>query len=231
MRKLTAFFYVLIAFVAISACKKTVEGENKAWQANLKELTDLKIDYPKFSSAIDGQVAKAEAVKKEADAISDQEKKIQKMADANQMLSPEFVTNLKSFKAKKKSLNDNIIKLETSPKDDNMKQSAASVASEARMLLRGIDDKLNANIATYEDATSVARKVSEDLKQAETNVENLLSKLVKKVTTDTTKTTTGNNTNTNTAAPVAAQVKCKYCGVMADASLAKCKSCGAPLKK
>ena len=231
---------ILIALATFVSCKKSVEGENKQWEYAVKELNDLKITYRNFAPAIDLLIQKAEGIKKEADGISDEQKKIAKLSEANNVLSHEFVNDLKSFADKKKQLNDNILKLETSPKDENLKQSALTVVSEARMLLRSIDEQLAANVSTVEDATSITRKVSGNFKQVSDNVNSLLAKV-----TDASKPAdpnkaadpnkpADNTTGTSCSTPASnqvAQVKCKYCGNMNDASAAKCKSCGAPVKK
>jgi uncharacterized phage infection (PIP) family protein YhgE len=102
------------------------------------------------------------------------------------------------------------------------------------MLLRSIDDQLAANAASIDDATSLTRKVTGNFKQAQDNVSNLLAQISKKAAENAPAT---GNTNGNTGtAPAdnnaqAAQVKCKYCSGMNDAAAAKCKSCGAPIKK
>jgi chromosome segregation ATPase len=228
------FLLLLVGVVFFAACKKSVEGENKQWDYAVKELNDLKITYKSFSPAIDALVKKAESVKKEADGMGDEKQKIAKLSEANNLLSHEFVRDLKSFKDKKKQLNDDILKLETSPKDESFKQSAMTVVSEARMLLRSIDDQLAANAASIDDATSLTRKVTGNFKQAQDNVSNLLAQISKKAAENAPAT---GNTNGNTGtAPAdnnaqAAQVKCKYCSGMNDAAAAKCKSCGAPIKK
>src|SRR5438067_541595 len=58
MRGLVAV--ALGASLMVTGCKKTVEGENQAWQRNVQRINELAAVYPGFANALHAQEKQAE---------------------------------------------------------------------------------------------------------------------------------------------------------------------------
>src|SRR5688572_19251955 len=80
----------LLAVVGVSlclvGCKKTVEGENKAWTRNQARVGELSALYPGFATALKEQQKRADDAMTAARAISNAEESAKKMSDANSLL-------------------------------------------------------------------------------------------------------------------------------------------------
>src|SRR5262245_8585183 len=69
-----------------AACKKTVEGESKAWTRGVERVQSLATLYPGFAPALTAQRQRAEEAMKAADGVSNAEEKAKKMGEANNLL-------------------------------------------------------------------------------------------------------------------------------------------------
>ena len=50
MKKIALF--LVLGFVLLASCKKTVESEKRSWDVNLREANELKYEYPSFTNVI-----------------------------------------------------------------------------------------------------------------------------------------------------------------------------------
>ncbi|MGZ5147749.1 MAG: hypothetical protein ACXWCP_29785, partial [Burkholderiales bacterium] len=74
MMRTKALVVVVLAATMLSAsCKRTVEGEDQAWTANLKRVQELAAQYPGFAGALHEQQKHAEDAMTQARAVSDKE--------------------------------------------------------------------------------------------------------------------------------------------------------------
>ena len=114
MKKL--FTFLLIALFAINSCGPTLESENEGWQENLDAMAKLKTDYPAFTALIDKKIEEAKTIWDEAQSISDEEQKLDKMVAANDVLERGTMGNLKNMKSKISSLKskkESLMKMKT----------------------------------------------------------------------------------------------------------------------
>jgi hypothetical protein len=97
------------------ACKKTVDSEKKAWEYNLKKMTELSYEYPTFKNVIMDQQKAAEALMNDSASISDEKAKIEKMASANSMLRSTFLRNLEKITDLKDSISRKAVQVRECP--------------------------------------------------------------------------------------------------------------------
>src|SRR6201996_639271 len=92
-----------------AGCKATVEGENKAWDANVQKVNQLAAVYPGFANALHEQEKRAEDAMTQARAVSDKEQQARKMSDANAVLNGGFVATLSGLASRTRSLREKLL--------------------------------------------------------------------------------------------------------------------------
>ncbi len=68
--------------IAVTACKKSVSGQTGQWTSNLNELAEASGKYPNLKALLDAKATEAKAIFAEAEKISDEEQKAEKIAAA-----------------------------------------------------------------------------------------------------------------------------------------------------
>jgi len=103
-----------------------MEGQTKDWTQNKERAGELRVDHPNFKAALDVEQKKAEAIWEEAGKLSDEEKKAEKMKEANSDFG-DFLRRLGEVKSRTDSLEKNIIKLNgmTIPKSKSGERTRA----------------------------------------------------------------------------------------------------------
>lgn len=224
-------YLVLIALASLfSACGPSVDGENKSWEANKAALNKLKSDYPFYASMIDAKLSEAEAVWNQAAGIADEDKKAEKMSQANQILESDCMGSLKD-------MNNKISSVESKIKDVITAQKTAKQGVEFA------DDRVDYARKSIKEAKTVfasekscgeIQGLYSDLGSALADLGRAITRMADKKTEtkDQTKTTDGTNGgnggNNTTKSDEPVKVKCEYCGGMNDSKADKCSSCGAP---
>jgi rubrerythrin len=227
MTQTKAVLVVLLAAGMLSAaCKRTVEGEDQAWTANLKHEQELAAQYPSFAGALHEQQKRAEDAMTQARAVSDKEQAAKQMAAANAMLNQGFANTLSQIDPRTRALRQKLVDATTAT-EHGSDQAAAKVATDdAQRILRNVDDALKTGAPDSASATAVLSKVDGDLRSASSNLDRVIAsaKARKQEATKAAAAASG-----ATGAPAAvAQWKCTYCGHLNDATAKKCTECGAP---
>lgn len=70
------------ALVVATACKKSVSGQTSQWTNNLNELAEASGKYPNLKPLLDSKATEARAIFAEAEKISAEEQKAEKIAAA-----------------------------------------------------------------------------------------------------------------------------------------------------
>jgi rubrerythrin len=232
MRQRASVVLVVLGLLVAAApgCKKTVEGENKAWTANVAEVGRLKALYPGFAAALSAQQVKAEESMASARGLSSPEQAAKAMGEANDLLAGRsFVGTLRSLDGQQKQLRDAIIeanRIATTPGDQ---ASARVAADDAQRVLRNVDDALRMGAPTPEAATALCRKMSEDLTSAKASLDKIAQAAKaaqKSAQAEAQKAAAEGASGATPAAP--AQWKCAYCKGMVDGAKTTCPHCGAP---
>lgn len=232
MKKIALF--LVLSLIVIASCKKSVESEKRSWDVNLREANELKYEYPTFSNVINDQIKIAEAAMNEAQTITDEKMKIQKMADANALLNATFVRNLKEIKTLKYSVRTKSTEARGLKLEYNEMMSSNQAIADGERAVYDSDIKLKNTVGSRSDADALSGLVLADLKTAVANLDRVIAKVKERENLEKKKTeqVAADKAAVEKQKTEAEQpIKCSYCGVLNLASAVNCKSCGAPLKK
>lgn len=228
MKKISLFI-LLIAFIA--SCSKTVESEKKNWESNVKKIKELKLDFPTFKSAFDMQSEAAEKIMKSSSDITDEEKKIEKMAAANKMLMSGFVRDLGYVKSKKKEIRKKIRTIEEIKMEQNDKNAARMAVEDAMNSMKRADIFIRTGANSTQQAIVVASKAKKELSEAVRDLAKVITKNKNKNSAKETAKKKVDEKNNAKKKEEVKSIKCEYCGTYNEAKATQCKSCGAPIKK
>ena len=212
-----------------SACKKTVEGENKAWDRNVQQVAQLSATYPAFANALKEQQKRAEDAMTAARSISDKEASAKKMAEANDLIGSGFVSTLSGLDGRTRTLRNKLVTAATGAEQGADQMGAKVVSDDAQRILGNIDAALKAGAPDAAQAEAVLRRLDADLTSASANVDRVIDAANKRKAAAAKATAAPAAGGAATAvAPVKVQWKCTYCNHMNDDSRTKCENCGAP---
>lgn len=235
MKKLSIL--LIISIFVINACGPTLESSNENWQANQKAMVQLKSDYPVFTPLIDQKIDEAKKVWDAAQSISEEEKKLDKMVEANSILSSGAIGNLRNMKTKISSLKtkkEALMKLNANSyqlddKAANATRTVKQAISSAESVLYMSADEFSINEAPGKlDRAFVG--LTDAYKEVEIVI-GLINDANKKVAQEKQKQEQQIQAEKAKEEKAKADIKCEYCGTMNKPENTKCSSCGAPLKK
>ncbi len=224
--KIQAFLIVFALFFAFIGCKQTTESEGNAWKNNVESVKSLAIDYPNYKPFLEAQIKAAQKVMEAAKGISDEEKKIEKMSDANELINKGIVGELKKIKATTSDLKTTINSA-TGTKFGESESTAKRILQEANDAILESQKILKANVASKEDGIRMARKANQLLTDKENEVSEFMTKFE---SANSKKIDVKTDEKTDVKKDEPKMVKCEYCKVKNDAKNAKCSACGAPMK-
>lgn len=231
MRKFFLFFLTIFTLIS---CKKTVEGENQAFESNLRQLNELMSEYPQFKPALQQCMNEGKKAMEEARKVSDEKQRIEKMAQANTTLYPisaSDLNNIRNLKDKlKREISDESDLKKLSRNEQNTLDRAIDDARDAekkadRYIMDHKADNLSEMAGYVANATRELNAAYDDLNR----LKNRYKKPVENKDKDKDKNNNskdGKDSESNTSKVV----KCEYCGKKVDATKEKCESCGASLK-
>ncbi len=225
---------LVLSFVFLASCKKTVESEKRSWDVNLREANELKYEYPAFANVITEQIKIAETAMNETQTVADEKMKIQKMAEANGLLNITFMRNLKEIKTLKYAIRTKSTEARGLKFEYNEMMSSNQVIADGERSIYESDMKLKNVISSRTDADALSGLVLSDLRTAASNLDRIIAKVKerenlekKKVEQVAADKAAVEKQKTEAAQPI----KCSYCGELNIATALNCKACGAPLKK
>jgi len=225
---------VLVAVVLlVPACKKTVEGETKAWTRNTQTIQELNALHPGFAAALKEQQDGAQALMASAKSISDPEASAKKMAEANSALVGGFVMTLRGVDSKTRGVREKSVTATTTATDVVDRIAARQASDDAQRVIATAEDFLQRGAPNVAAATAILRKVDEDLSAAERNLDRVIQNARNKRTAakagaaGTAAAGAGAAGAAGQAKPVAAGWKCSYCNFANEPTAARCRNCGA----
>ena len=231
MKKLKLLLIVTLLFTVYS-CGPSVEGETKNWDRNLEQLKKMQTDYPAYADMIKTKISEAENVYDEATSISDEDKKADKMRDANNMLNQGCVGNLKNMNSKIEDIKDKKKELKNMlqgrPESDIkyaelIIDDSKDAVKKAEKVLNKKAEKLDANpCLKIESAFKELESVYNDLDGA-------IDKF-NKIDSEEKNKEEEIDKDSESKDDEAKLVECEYCGKMNEAGSTECKYCGAGLK-
>jgi len=235
MRKLITL--LLITTLAINACGPTMESENESWKNNLAAMDRLKTEFPVYATLIDQKLDEANKAWDEAQGISNEDQKLEKMVAANNFLDAGTIGNLRNMKNKISSLKskkESLMKLKTP--DYKMEERAQNAFDAVDKAIKKADkvlymtpDEFDINEApgTIDKAWTA---LNDAYKEVEIIIDNI-NKANKAITDEKAKTEQAVKDEKQKTEEAHKDVKCEYCGTLNTYDYSKCKSCGAPRSK
>ena len=231
MKKFKLILIVTLLITAFS-CGPSVEGETKNWDRNIEQLKKMQKNYPAYADMIKAKITEAEKVYNDASSISDDEKKADKMREANNMLNLGCVGNLKNMSSKIDDVNKKKRELKNmmqgkSKSDIKFAEmvidDSKDAVKKAEKVLNKKTDNLDANPCMQ------IEKAYKDLTLAYDDISNAISK-INKAEADQQKKEDEIKAESEKKDEAPKMVECTYCGSMNEAGKTKCSSCGANLK-
>jgi exonuclease VII small subunit len=227
-------FLVLLAILFLTAsCQKTIEGEQKNFDANIQKLDEVAAKYPKFKKACDILKKDANNQMESARKLSEEKSKIEGMSAANTIASPQWVGNLSEMDKKIEAIRDMITKAAQMSKDKNDKDAAWTASRMGEDAISDVENKLNdARIESPSDAAAVVSSAMSKLEAAEKRLSDVVKTAQDKVAAEKKAENDAKTADDQKKAEEEqkkAPVKCKYCGDSCPAGTTKCCKCGAPM--
>jgi len=238
MKKLFTFF-ALIIFM-LNACGPTLESSNEDWERNDKAMAQLKTDYAAFTPLIDQKLVEAQKAWDASQEIADEEKKLDKMVAANQILSAGAVGNLRNMKSKisgLKTKKENLMKLDVASyklegRSQDAFESVKKAIKKAEKVMYMTKDEFS-----IDEAPGKLDRAFNGLTDAYKEVEiiiGLINKENNKIAVeekDKEQQVQDEKVEKEKVEQAKADYKCDYCGTMNKADNKKCSSCGAQSSK
>lgn len=226
----SALLALFTAILLVTGCSKTVEGESKAWTANVGQVNALMAQYPGMKPALEARLA---AAQKSWDATSSMsgDAQIDAMAKANAELKAGFVDDLQGLDAKLKKLRESSVEVAAKAGDDSSRLGAKVAAEDAQKTVARVEKTLADGAKDEAAATAVMKKVLADIDTAQSAI-NKVSAVDKDKTekkAEDEKAAQDKADADKAAADAAvADWTCEYCSTTNKHDVTACSSCGAP---
>jgi len=232
-------FILLVTIIAINACGPTIESSNEDWTKNQEAIKKLKTEYPVFATLIDKKLEAAKTIWKESEGISDEDKKLEKMVEANGLLSGGTIGNLRNMKSKISSLKEKKDKLQRmdfssyklESRTNDAVYSVKKAIDEANLVLDMTSDNYEIEAAAIKIDRAFTT-LTDAYKEIDAVISLINTEKAKKQKIEDDKVKKENQVKEDQAKEekAKADIKCSYCGSMNKYDASKCKSCGANLK-
>lgn len=226
----SALLALFTAILLVTGCSKTVEGESKAWTANVAQVNALMAQYPGMKPALEARLA---AAQKSWDATGSMsgDAQIDAMAKANAELNAGFVNDLKGLDAKLKKLRESSVEVAAKAGDDSSRLGAKVAAEDAQKTVARVEKTLADGAKDEAAATAVMKKVLADIDTAQSAINKVSAvdkdKADKKAEDE--KAAQDKAAADKAAADAAvADWTCEYCSTTNKHDVTACSSCGAP---
>jgi len=158
--------FILATILLIISCKPTTKGETSHWDANARKATLGKEKYPQFATFFTQLETKGKTVWDEANKETNEEKKAEKMREANgvldQLLSPlaRFESYVETAEKNKKKIFDAKF-----PKN-KLKKIEADIMKGSQRLSSAKSMISDAKPSSYEDAIKLANDAGNEAMEA-----------------------------------------------------------------
>jgi hypothetical protein len=240
MSRLRFLCAALAVALLAPACKKTVEGETKAWARNTQVIQELSALHPGFAAPLKEQQDKAQALLDGAKAISDPEASAKKMAEANSALVGGFVRTLRDVDDKTRRVREKGITATSVAVDVSDRMAARQASEDAQRVMVAVEDRMRQGAPNVIGANVVLRRMDDDLTAAERSLDLVIKRARDKQEAAKAAAKAAGAAGAAgagaagaagaggvAAQPAAAGWKCSYCNFSNATSATKCRNCGA----
>ena len=213
----------------VGGCKKTVEGQEKAWTANVSQVQALSAQYPGFKPALEARLGAAQGIYDSASELTG-DAQIDKLSEANRTLTAGFVSDLRSLDKKMKDLREKRVEAAARAGDESSRLGAELAAEDAQKALDRAESLLKDGAKDEASATAVLRKIHGDLDTALSAVDKVLAADAAKKSEQAAAEEAKTAAEAKAAADAEAKVapwKCEFCDSQNPQDQTSCPSCGA----
>jgi DNA repair exonuclease SbcCD ATPase subunit len=224
----------LLGFLFLSvSCQKTIEGEQRNFDANIQTLNEVSAKYPRFKGACETLKKDANKQMETARQLSEEKSKIEGMSAANTIASPVWVNNLSQMDSKINEIRDMITKAAQNAKDKNDSDAAWTASRQGEDAISEAKNKLEkADVNNPSDAAAIVSSVMSNLEAAEKRLSDVVKTAQDKVAAEKKAENDAKADEDQKKADEEkkkAPVKCGHCGQSSPAGSTKCGNCSAPL--
>lgn len=175
--KKTLIFAWAVLLIAISfGCKRSVEGESSAWKTNKEKVNGLMSRYPGMKPALQSQLDAATKKWETAEGISDEDKKIAAMSEANGMISGGWIGDLEDYDEDKQKLQDLIVEVQSGDLDKNDREAARTAKEQAQYAIQNADRSLQTGAGNASGAQAVMRSITSNFTAATKTLNKVLDR-------------------------------------------------------
>ncbi len=212
----------LLLFAALG-CKRSVEGETRAWERNTAKIRELKLLYPGFEPALNERMRAAEELYNAARQAPEEKTRADRMAAANTHLMSGFVTTLDRIVGVLKRTRQKAVDAAGKGTDEGSRYALKVAVEDAQRAVERVESTLRQGAKDVAAAEAVVSRALSDLETAERSLDRAIANA-------TPRSKTPENTSVPTEKPPPSW-KCEFCGNANDAVKRECRSCGAPKGK
>jgi DNA repair exonuclease SbcCD ATPase subunit len=157
MKTKFTILFLIFAFV-FGNCKPNSKSQIQQWESNQKEFAEATTTYPNFKALLDAKMNNAKAIWGEAEKLTNEEEKVQKMKEANEKLN-ELLNQFTQIKYKLEGILKSIDKIDDkklNSKKDKIRDDAIEEGQKAIALVK---EKMSAAAPTNdEEAVAVTKE-------------------------------------------------------------------------
>ena len=225
--------WLAVVMMLLGGCKKTLEGQQSAWKANVARVDALMAKYPGFEPALTQRLTAAKTVHAKAEGLTGQEQ-IDTLSAANSALMKGFVGKMGKLDSMMKELRGKRVEVAAKAGDESSRLGAKMAAQDAQKALDRAHKALAAGAKDEASATAVIGTVIDDLKTADKALDKVLAADRDKKDAKAAQSKAAADEAAKVKAEAEAKVarwSCEYCGSHNPHTEGSCKSCGAPRGK
>lgn len=255
MKAYNRLFIIALIGLFLASCGASIESEMADFERNKKRLNDYQVKYPILKDVLAKDLSRAEEALTEAQEIADEDQKIDAIQQANGLISEKdrsgemFEIKFRSIYPIHKVIKfENVVKTLDSKRDD-IERIEDSYFSEKTTYLLDKSKEYKTEFkkiekASYSSADELLDVMEEYVKEVNAinnqladyykdyNDAKRLARDKEKAQRDSIKNASSVQTSTpSSETKEIASIKCSKCGKVNSGDVAKCVSCGAPLKK
>jgi colicin import membrane protein len=225
----SALLALFTAVLLVTGCSKTVEGETKSWNANVRQVNELMAQYPGMKPALEDRLASAKAKFDAAESMAGDEQ-IKQMAAANSEIRSGFVRDLQDLDGKLKKLRTAVAEVTAKAGDDSSRQAARVAATDAQQTITRVEKLLADGATDAAAANAVLKKIISDIDTAQSVIDKVAAadkdKTEQKADAEKAAADQAAAEKAEAAAAVA-NWTCEYCDASNKHDEASCSGCGA----
>ncbi len=152
------YFYLTVLMIFIVACGTNIDNEERKWAENVQKIKHYTNNYPNLAPLLETELKQAKQLRNEAQEASSEQKKVEKMVEANHIFESGLVGNIENFKKQKENLvQTREILFDMKFTDNQLKEVQAEI-DKSYAVMNQVSDIL---VKKYETRGAAVNKITE----------------------------------------------------------------------